>query len=43
MIQPQQPVEIARVEKNKEKLEELYQIGYEDAKRLHGKLMEFLN
>ena len=43
VIQPQQPVEIARVEKNKEKLEELYQIGYEDAKRLHGKLMEFLN
>ncbi len=42
VIQPQNPVEIARVEKNREKLEELYRIGYEDAKNAHEKLMEFL-
>lgn len=42
VIQPQNPVEIARVEKNREKLEELYRIGYEDAKNAHEKLMKFL-
>ena len=39
VIQPQKPVEIARIEKNKEKLKE---IGYEEARNLHGELMEFL-
>ena len=42
VIQPQKPVEIARIEKNKEKLKELYEIGYEEARNLHGELMEFL-
>lgn len=42
VIQPQKPVEIDRIEKNKEKLEELYEIGYEEAKNLYNELMKFL-
>ena len=42
VIQPQKPVEIARIEKNKEKLKELYEIGYEEARNQHGDLLDFL-
>ena len=42
VIRPQRPNSIGRVEKDREKLEELYRIGYSDAKRLYDKLMEFL-
>lgn len=42
VIQPQKPVEIGRIEKDKEKLEALYHVGYEDARESYESLMDFL-
>ena len=43
VIQPKSPVNISRVEKNKDKLKALYNEGYEDAKKSYADLMKFLN
>ena len=43
VLRPQEPNDIGRVEKDKEKLDFLYKLGYEDAKASYDKLMEFLN
>ncbi len=42
VIRPQRPNDIGRVEKDRRKLEALYQLGYNDAKKCYGELMEFL-
>lgn len=42
VIQPSVPVNISRLEKNKQKLQDLYQLGYEDAKKAYPKLVQFL-
>lgn len=42
VIRPEEPVKIGRLEKSKEKLDELYRIGIKDAKRNYNELKEFL-
>ncbi|MDE6621079.1 MAG: patatin family protein [Lachnospiraceae bacterium] len=42
VIRPRRPNDIGRVEKDRKKLEALYQLGYHDAKQCYGELMEFL-
>lgn len=42
IIQPKLPVKISRIEKDKDKLKELYDQGYEDAKEIYEDLMKFL-
>lgn len=43
VIRPEKPVKVGRVEKDKEKLTELYNIGYEDAVKNYEKLKEFMS
>lgn len=43
IIRPTKPVTISRVEKNKEKLQALYDEGYADAKAKYDAMMAFLN
>lgn len=43
VIQPKYKVEISQLEKNKDKLKELYKQGYNDAKEAYQNLMVFLN
>ncbi len=43
VIQPENPVEIARLEKDKVKLKELYNIGYNQAEKIYPQLIEFLD
>lgn len=43
IIRPTKPVTISRVEKNKEKLQALYDEGYADAKAKYEAMMAFLN
>ena len=42
VIRPKKDIGVGRVEKNLEKLMELYRQGYEDAKGSYGELMQFL-
>lgn len=42
VIRPQVAGDVGRIEKNRAKLEALYQIGYEDAKNCYERLMAFL-
>ena len=42
VICPEKPVEIGRIEKDREKLEALYQEGYHTAEKEFEKLKEFL-
>ena len=42
IIQPEEPVQIARLEKDKSKLKRLYDIGYNDGKKHYEKMVEFL-
>ena len=42
IIQPENPVEIARLEKDKSKLKRLYETGYREGEKHYEKLMEFL-
>ena len=42
MIRPKQTNEIGRIEKDRAKLEALYEIGYEDAKSCYEDMMSFL-
>ena len=42
VIRPSKPLEVDRLETNKAKLEELYQLGYNDAKDLYAELCNFM-
>ncbi|MBQ8604443.1 MAG: patatin family protein [Oscillospiraceae bacterium] len=42
VIQPEEPVQIARLEKDVSKLKRLYDIGYRDGKKHYEKIIEFL-
>ncbi len=42
VIRPQKANDIGRIEKDREKLEALYRLGYQDAKKRWGELMSFL-
>lgn len=42
VIEPREEVKISQVEKNKEKLHDLYMSGYNDAKYCHKELVKFL-
>jgi hypothetical protein len=41
VIRPSKPVNVGRLERNQEKLKDLLQNGYEDAKNSYEKIMEF--
>jgi predicted patatin/cPLA2 family phospholipase len=43
VIRPSSPLEVGRFERDKNKLEEIYNKGYEDAKALSEDLIKFLN
>ncbi|MDV4150056.1 patatin family protein [Clostridium sp. AL.422] len=43
IIRPSRPLEVSRFEKDKNKLEDIYNRGYEDAKALSDELIKFLN
>lgn len=43
VIQPKRPVELGRIEKNKEKLKALYDEGYADAQESYEQLIDFLD
>lgn len=43
VIQPSLDLEISRIERDKEKLNRLYELGYKDAKKHETKLYEFLS
>lgn len=43
VIRPEREITIGRLEKDKEKLTQLYQQGYEEAKKKYEKIMMFLN
>lgn len=43
IIRPSSPVTISRLEKNVEKVTELYKQGYEDTKKLYEDLLTFIN
>lgn len=42
VIRPEEPLKVSRVERNKERLEELYEQGYNHAKRMFKDLMDYL-
>lgn len=42
VIQPEEPLKMGRIEKNREKLEKVYQIGYETAKKQYENLLNYL-
>jgi predicted patatin/cPLA2 family phospholipase len=43
IIQPQTPLKVGRMEKSRERLSELFNEGYEDAKRIYPTLIEWMN
>lgn len=43
IIQPEEPLQSGRLERNKDKLELLYQQGYQEAERKYDTLKEFIN
>lgn len=42
MIRPKEPVSVSRIEKNREKLEQLYEQGRNDAQNAYVRLLQFL-
>lgn len=42
VIRPSKPIEIGRLEKDQKKLEEVYQLGYQDALSRYEELIEFM-
>ncbi len=42
ILRPSKSLEISRLESNKAKLEELYQLGYQDARDKYEALLEFM-
>lgn len=43
VIRPKDANDIGRIEKDRQKLEALYELGYQDAKECYDRLMTFLN
>ena len=43
VIRPKNPVKVSQVEKNVVKLTQLYEEGYNDAKELYDKILDFIN
>lgn len=43
LIQPSRPLDVKRIERDKDKLERLYQQGYQDCKEIFGSLKEWLS
>lgn len=43
IIRPENKINVKRIEKNKEKLEALYEIGYKDAEKQYDKMMNWIN
>ena len=43
VIRPSKSLDITRLEKNKDKLEALYNLGYNDAKKAYNKLLNFIS
>lgn len=43
VIRPEKPLPVGRMEKDAEKLEAVYELGYRDAKEKYGKLMNWLS
>ena len=43
VLRPQEPDDIGRIEKDKNKLDALYRKGYEDARVNYEKMMSYLN
>lgn len=43
VIRPSESLDITRLEKNKDKLEALYNLGYNDAKKAYEKLLNFIS
>ena len=43
VIRPKSPVKVSQVEKNKDKLIDLYNDGYNDAKNSYEKILEYIN
>ena len=43
VIRPKEANDIGRIEKDRKKLEKLYELGYEDAKACYEDMMKFLN
>ena len=43
VIRPSESLDITRLEKNKDKLEALYNLGYNDAKKAYNKLLNFIS
>jgi predicted patatin/cPLA2 family phospholipase len=42
LIQPSKPLSVSRIEKNQQRLIELYELGWQDAKNNYEKLLAFL-
>lgn len=42
VIRPKKPVNVSQIEKNAKKLTSLYEEGYDDAKELYGKILDFI-
>ncbi|XCQ27198.1 DUF6363 domain-containing protein [Bacillus infantis] len=42
VIQPSEPLEVGRMERNPAKLEHLYNQGYSDAKKQFGRIQSFI-
>lgn len=43
IIRPKRPLNVGRIEKDKEKLKQIYEIGYQDGKDCLDQLMQFIN
>lgn len=43
IIRPEEPLKVKRIDKNKKRLEKLYEEGYKDGEKCYEKLMDFLN
>ena len=43
IIQPEKPLNLGRIEKNREKLEKVYMIGYKEAEKRYEGLIKYLN
>ncbi|MDM8128865.1 patatin family protein, partial [Paraclostridium benzoelyticum] len=42
VIRPKKPVNVSQIEKNAKKLTSLYEEGYDDAKELYDKILDFI-
>ncbi|RXJ04044.1 patatin family protein [Anaerobacillus alkaliphilus] len=43
VLRPTQPLQVGRIERDKQKLHDLYQLGYNDAKQIHAQLQNWLH